>query len=133
MLNDADTLKRIKNLLKELIDFYPMHIEKEDKGFFHPAMGYFTEQELDNMLEEFWEFDRKMIHEEYQIIVNRFEKVQYQQAKWVCLICGYIYDPQSGDSDNGILSITSFEELPDKWRCPVCGASKNDFKRLDTN
>ena len=56
-----------------LVKFYPKHIEKEDKRFFVPAMKYFTESERDAMLEEFKEFDRKLIHDRYEKIVERYE------------------------------------------------------------
>lgn len=48
--------------------------------------------------------------------------------KYKCLICGYIYDPDHGDPDNGIEVGTAFEALPDDWVCPVCGASKDQFE-----
>ena len=47
--------------------------------------------------------------------------------KYKCSICGYIYDPEKGDPDAGILPGTSFEDIPDTWACPVCGAKKSDF------
>jgi rubredoxin len=47
--------------------------------------------------------------------------------KYVCSVCGYIYDPAAGDSDSGIAPGTAFEDLPDNWVCPVCGAGKADF------
>lgn len=50
--------------------------------------------------------------------------------KWECLVCGYIYDPQNGDSDSGVSPGTAFEALPDDWVCPVCGAPKDQFKKL---
>jgi hypothetical protein len=50
-----------------------MHIEKEEKHFFHPCMQYFNEQELERMLNEFSEFDRKMMHVKYQQIVEKME------------------------------------------------------------
>jgi len=50
--------------------------------------------------------------------------------KWQCLICGYIYDPAAGDPDNGISPETSFEDLPDDWLCPECGAEKDQFEKL---
>ena len=43
-------------------------------------------------------------------------------AKYRCTICGYIYDPAVGDSTQGINPGTAFEDLPDSWTCPVCGA-----------
>lgn len=51
--------------------------------------------------------------------------------KYVCMICGYIYDPEEGDQDGGIDPGTAFEELPDDWVCPLCGAPKDDFEILE--
>ena len=48
--------------------------------------------------------------------------------KYVCSVCGYVYDPEEGDPENGIESGTAFVDLPDDWVCPVCGASKEDFE-----
>jgi len=45
-----------------------------------------------------------------------------------CTVCGYVYDPDEGDPDNGIDPGTAFEDLPDDWVCPVCGASKDQFE-----
>ncbi len=47
--------------------------------------------------------------------------------KYECTACGYIYDPAYGDSDGGIPPGTAFEDLPEDWVCPVCGASKSQF------
>jgi len=49
--------------------------------------------------------------------------------KYVCGVCGYVYDPEEGDPDNGIEPGTAFEDLPDDWTCPVCGASKDQFEK----
>jgi rubredoxin len=51
--------------------------------------------------------------------------------KYRCTVCGYVYDPQLGDSDGGIKPGTPFEQLPDGWSCPVCGAGKSDFEKID--
>ena len=48
--------------------------------------------------------------------------------KYVCKLCGYVYDPAVGDPDNNIPPGTSFEKLPATWLCPVCGASKEEFE-----
>jgi rubredoxin len=50
--------------------------------------------------------------------------------KYQCTICGYIYDPDKGDPKNSIAPGTSFENLPDSWTCPVCGAPKSEFEAL---
>ncbi len=51
--------------------------------------------------------------------------------KWECIVCGYIYDPAAGDPDSDIEEGTPFENLPDDWVCPLCGASKDQFEVLD--
>ncbi|NIM98175.1 MAG: rubredoxin [candidate division Zixibacteria bacterium] len=48
--------------------------------------------------------------------------------KYVCIVCGYVYDPQEGDPDNGVQAGTAFEQIPDDWVCPVCGADKSQFE-----
>ncbi|MBO4738188.1 MAG: rubredoxin [Bacteroidales bacterium] len=48
--------------------------------------------------------------------------------KYVCSVCGYVYDPAVGDPDSGIAPGTPFEEIPDDWTCPLCGVGKSDFK-----
>jgi len=49
-------------------------------------------------------------------------------TKYVCKICSYVYDPESGDPDAGIEPGTKFEDLPEKWVCPECGAIKEQFE-----
>ena len=48
--------------------------------------------------------------------------------KWICTACGEIYDPVDGDPGGGIAPGTLFEDIPDSWVCPVCGARKRDFE-----
>ena len=72
-LKDENTVEEVMALMKELARFYPVHIEKEDKHFFFPCQEYFSKEELDKMLAEFYEFDRKMIHEKYEKIVSKME------------------------------------------------------------
>jgi len=49
--------------------------------------------------------------------------------KYVCSVCGYVYDSEEGDPDNGINPGTPFEDLPDDWTCPDCGVSKDEFEK----
>ncbi|MDN5343735.1 rubredoxin [Oceanotoga sp. DSM 15011] len=51
--------------------------------------------------------------------------------KYRCIICGYIYDPAEGDPDNGVNPGTSFDDIPEDWVCPLCGASKEDFEVVE--
>jgi len=51
-------------------------------------------------------------------------------AKYQCSVCGYIYDPEEGDPENGISPGIPFEKLPDDWVCPVCGADKSEFEKV---
>jgi len=68
------SIKIIIDKIKSLVDFYPKHIEKEDKHFFIPVMDYFSKEEQDAMLEEGHIFDRKMIHRKYDMLVTTIEK-----------------------------------------------------------
>ena len=47
--------------------------------------------------------------------------------KYVCEVCGYVYDPEEGDPDNDVPAGTAFTELPADWSCPMCGAPTEDF------
>ena len=62
-------------------------------------------------------------------IEERKETVS-KMAKYESTVCGYIYDPELGDPDGGIKPGTPFEEIPDDWVCPVCGASKDKFEKV---
>ncbi|MDE5742816.1 MAG: rubredoxin [Bacteroidales bacterium] len=48
--------------------------------------------------------------------------------KYVCVVCGYVYDPAAGDPDSGIAPGTPFASLPDDWICPLCGVGKDQFE-----
>ena len=71
---DLEAVGKIAALVKRLIEFYPEHIELEDKHFFYPSLDYFSAAEHDAMLAEFWEFDRKLIHEKYEKVVAELER-----------------------------------------------------------
>ena len=71
---DESALADIVDKLQTLIEFYPKHIEKEDKVFFPASRTYFTDAEDQAMLTEFWEFDRKMIHEKYISVVEKLQR-----------------------------------------------------------
>jgi hemerythrin-like domain-containing protein len=70
---EKEGLPEITACLGELVKFYPSHIKKEDQHFFIPAMGYFTPKEKDDMLQDFWTFDRNLIHEKYKQMLEKFE------------------------------------------------------------
>jgi len=71
---DGAALSAIAEKLQTLAEFYPKHIAKEDKVFFPAARAYFTDAEDQAMLAEFWEFDRKMIHERYRSVVQGLKR-----------------------------------------------------------
>jgi hemerythrin-like domain-containing protein len=73
-MKGEDTINIILDKLNVLVEFYPKHIEKEDKDFFLNSEKYFTEDELQKMLKEFWGFDKKMIHEKYKMVVGELRK-----------------------------------------------------------
>lgn len=71
---DEIALAEIAEKLQTLVEFYPKHIEKEDKVFFPAARAYLTDTEDQAMLAEYWEFDRKMIHEKYEALVEGLKR-----------------------------------------------------------
>jgi rubredoxin len=58
-------------------------------------------------------------------------KEEKTMKKYVCDVCGYIYDPEVGDPDGGIEPGTAFEDIPEDWVCPECGVTKENFSPLD--
>lgn len=50
--------------------------------------------------------------------------------KYKCIPCGYVYDPETGDPENGVQPDTPFAKLPDDWVCPVCGVPQDEFEQL---
>ena len=68
--------------------------------------------------------DEKKVEEKPKEAVNKM-------AKYRCTVCGYIYEPEKGDPDGGIKPGTPFEDIPGDWVCPVCGAAKDQFEKVD--
>jgi flavin reductase (DIM6/NTAB) family NADH-FMN oxidoreductase RutF/rubredoxin len=64
-------------------------------------------------------------------IVEQEKEVTAKMDKYTCSVCGWIYDPELGDPDGGIAPGTAFDQIPDDWVCPVCGAAKSDFIKED--
>lgn len=58
------------------------------------------------------------------------KEIKSGPAKYQCIVCGHIYDPEEGDPESGIAPGTAFDDLPDDWVCPVCGAEKRDFEEI---
>lgn len=51
--------------------------------------------------------------------------------KYICTVCGYIYDPEIGDPDNDVPAGTAFEDVPAEWVCPECGVGKDQFEKIE--
>ena len=68
-----------------------------------------------------------MCLKKYLFILDSVEKGVTTMKKYVCEPCGYEYDPEVGDPDNGIAAGTAFEDLPEDWVCPICGVGKDEF------
>jgi flavin reductase (DIM6/NTAB) family NADH-FMN oxidoreductase RutF/rubredoxin len=66
----------------------------------------------------------------YSVTIDKnLKKEVGKMDKYVCKVCGYVYDPKKGDPENGIEPGTKFEDLPDNWVCPICGAGKEEFEK----
>jgi rubredoxin len=57
------------------------------------------------------------------------QKRRFIMDKYVCSVCGYVYDPAKGDPEQGVKPGTTFADLPADWCCPVCGATKDQFEK----
>lgn len=75
LLGESRAVSSIIESMHWLVDFYPKHIEKEDRHFFLPCMGYFSKGEKDAMLNEEMEFDRNFVHVRYKTVVESAEQV----------------------------------------------------------
>lgn len=64
-----------------------------------------------------------------ETVDKEIKKEVKKMDKYVCKVCGYVYDPNKGDPENGVEPGTKFEDISDDWVCPVCGASKTDFEK----
>ncbi len=51
--------------------------------------------------------------------------------KYICDVCGYVYDPRKGEPEHGVEPGTSFQDIPDDWVCPECGVPKEDFSVME--
>jgi len=138
---NPEAYPEIGQIVGKIAAIYPPHIEKEDRRFFVPLMNYFSKTEQDEMLKQFYDFDQRLIHEKYRLVVENLEAAPGSQAKpasqpsadmavYECTVCGYRYDPAVGDPENGIPPGTAFADLPDDWVCPLCKSGKELFERV---
>jgi rubredoxin len=67
----------------------------------------------------------------YEWLKTRSRQRRLGMDKYVCTVCGYVYDPEQGDPDSGVAPGTKWDDVPDDWVCPVCGAAKEDFEKED--
>jgi rubredoxin len=68
---------------------------------------------------------------EKNLLIHKLSKEEFIMQKYICTVCDYIYDPEIGDPDSGIVAGTAFEDLPQDWECPDCGVKKEDFEPLE--
>jgi flavin reductase (DIM6/NTAB) family NADH-FMN oxidoreductase RutF/rubredoxin len=115
-------------------------IEKIDVGTHTIFIGKITDAELLTeepvMTYEYYHdvkggYSPKTAPTYYSDIDKKKEKKMedVKMDKYVCTVCGYIYDPDKGDPESGIAAGTAFEDLPNDWVCPICGAGKEAFEK----
>ena len=141
---NKSALLTMAEALEVLAELYPRHIETEDRRFFIQCMDLFTMEEKKWMLAQFKAFDQELVHRTYKGKINALSGLPLEDKKetpaapatdtqgerWVCTVCDHIYDSAIGDPENGIPPGTRFEDLPEDWGCPLCGAQKKDFRKL---
>ncbi len=62
---------------------------------------------------------------------DQFNKIQNAMKRYICLVCGFIYDEDTGSAESGIQSGTAWKDLSTNWTCPECGASREEFEMLE--
>ena len=72
---DVAAREDVRKFLNDLAEFYMKHIEKEDKQFFYPSMEYFSPREQEMMLQKFWDFDRRLVHENYSRVLDELDGI----------------------------------------------------------
>jgi Fe-Mn family superoxide dismutase len=77
-------------------------------------------------ISEAWTANTVEIAVEEEILT---EKTRKKMDRYVCIPCGWVYDPEEGDPENGVAPGTPFEEIPDEWLCPACGVGKEYFEK----
>ena len=77
----------------------------------------------------FWLSFRKRLRSKLKTYVFYLYFYGVFMVKYVCTVCGYVYDPEVGDPDGGIPAGTAFEDIPEDWVCPVCGVGKSSFEQ----
>ncbi len=130
---DMNASSSIASNVRQLVQLYPRHIEKEDKRFFYPVLNYLSTQEQKEMLIEFYDFDKKTVLPRYEGFMEHFEPIPKGVELMQCTVCGYIYDPSKGDPGHGVKPNTIWEDLPDNWACPICSAPKSMFVKYMNN
>lgn len=65
------------------------------------------------------------------LIMSKNSSDAVNLRKWMCVVCGYIYDEALGVPEEGIAPGTRWEDVPDTWTCPDCGATKDDFEMVE--
>ncbi len=142
-LGDEGALTAMAESLEFLAELYPGHIAIEDRSFFIPSMDLFTAEEQKQMLAQFQAFDRNLVHQLYKSRMDMLAGEQIRKSptirssvepgsRWACSVCDFVYDSARGDPDHGIAPGTHFEDIPDDWVCPLCGATKSSFKRISS-
>ena len=65
---------------------------------------------------------------EWPALTGRQYNRRKDMEKYICDVCGYVYDPAAGDPDNGVEPGTAWEDVPEDWVCPLCGVGKDNFE-----
>ena len=105
--------------------FYINFILRRSKNFFEILVSGSDEKRVllyNNCCE------RRLLWARRLLVTDYF--LRRDMDKYECIACGYIYDPQIGDPENGVAAGTPFEDLPDDWVCPDCGVGKDQFEKI---
>jgi flavin reductase (DIM6/NTAB) family NADH-FMN oxidoreductase RutF/rubredoxin len=123
-------------VLDNAVSYFALEVEKEIDVLTHTIfIGKVLSSEVLNDMEQ-------MTYQHYQDVKNgkvpktspvytsNINQTVKDMPKYQCSVCGYIYDPNVGDPDSGILAGTLFENIANDWICPICGVTKENFEQM---
>lgn len=128
-------------VLDNTVSYFELHVEKEIDVLTHTVfickvLSSGLIKDTNQMTYQYYQdIKRGKIQKTAPTYVENKEKpvseISNDKPKYQCSVCGYIYDPDVGDSKSGVSAGTSFENLPDNWACPICGVSKDKFNQIN--
>ena len=98
-------------------------------------IGFKSIKIIDEGIRGLWNPDGESLNSgrdfERNVLEKKYISRRFIMERYVCTVCGYVYDPAVGDIDHGVSSGTKFQDIDNEWVCPLCGVPKSDFEKAE--